>query len=346
MSPSYIMTPNTKYILFLRELTLSLARPILTAVALFACATHAHAARTAAGTVIDNTATLDFSIGGDPPETATSNTASFIVDELIDVTLTWQDASKVSVNSPDSGDALTFLLTNTGNGTETFTLARNNAPSVTDTFDPLSGATPIYLESNSLPGLQTGAGGDTPYPGSIPMAAEESRTLYVVSDTPTSLAIGSTGEVALTAVSTTPGAAGAAPGTVLAGLGDNGITALVGLSQAQATATGAYIVSGLTVTLAKTVSVAGGGDAAPGKTLTYTLTVNVTGSGTADNLIISDPMPAELTYVPGSLAVDSSQRTDAADADNAEFSANTVTVNFGNTVAPATYAITFNATVN
>ena len=322
------------------------SRPILAGMVLFVCSSYAYAAKTPAGTVIDNTATLVYSVAGGPSDTAVSNTVSFAVDELIDVALTWQDASQVSVNSPDSGDALTFLLTNTGNGTETFTLTRNNAPSVADNFDPVSGATPIYLESNSIPGLQTGAGGDTPYVGSVGLAAEESRTVYVVSDTPASLAIGNTGEVALSAASTTAGAAGAVPGTALAGQGDGGITAIVGLTSAQATANGAYIVSGLVVNITKTASVVGGGDAAPGKTLAYTITVEVAGSGTAANLIFIDPLPAELTYVQQSIQVDGASRTDEADTDNARFSAGAVSVTFGDTVAPKTYVITFNATVN
>ena len=325
---------------------MSLARPILTAMALFACATHAHAAKTAAGTVIDNTATLDFSIEGGPPETVPSNKVSFQVVELVGAKLTCQDAALVSVDSPGLNKVLTFLLTNPGNGSETYTLSRNNAPSVADNFDPISGATPIYLESNSTAGLQTGLGGDTPYAGNVTLAAEDSRVVYVVSDIPAALAVGNTGEVALTGASATPGAAGAAPGTALPGLGDGGITAVVGLTQAQATANCGYIVSGLTVNITKTASVVGGGDAAPGKTLAYTITVKVDGNGTASNLVISDPLPAELTYVPGSITVNAAARTDAADTDDTQFSGNSVTVNFGNTVAPATHAITFNATVN
>ena len=116
---------------------------------------------TPAGTPISNVATVSYSIGGVDAAPIASAPASFVVDEVIALTLTWQDGSPVSVNSPDSNDALQFLLTNTGNGTETFTLARDNAPAVADSYDPASSATPIYVESNGTPGLQTGVGGDT-----------------------------------------------------------------------------------------------------------------------------------------------------------------------------------------
>ncbi len=321
-------------------------RPITLGVAVFACAMHAHAAPTPAGMVITNTATLDYSLEDGALATLSSNTAAFTVDELIGATLAWQDASPVAVNSPDSGDALTFLLTNTGNGTETFALGRDNAPAVSDDFDPVSSAIPIFVEANGTPGLQTGAGGDAPYAGSVSLNAGASRIVYLLSDTPGGLADGDTGQVALTAASATPGAAGATPGTILPGAGDGGAAAVVGSTRGQAAANGTYIVSGLAVDIAKIASVVGGGEAASGKTLVYTITVSVTGTGTAVNLVINDPLPAELSYVAGSIAVDSVSRTDAADADNARFSANTVTVDFGDTAAPATHVITFSATIN
>lgn len=325
---------------------------MLAAALVFVLPVGAIAALTPAGTVISNTVTLDYAPLGGIPEKATSNTASFVVEELINVILQWQDASPVSVNSPDVADDLTFLLTNTGNGTETFTLTRNNSPSVSDQYDPLNSAPEIYVESNGTPGLQTGVGGDTAYASGVTLNAEQSVLVYVVSDTPAALPIGNTGQVALSVASATAGAAGAASGTALPGQGDGGVIAVVGLTQAQASANGIYMVSGLSLSVVKTVVVDGGGDAAtttaPGKTLIYTITVTLTGTGTANNLIIIDPLPAELTYVPGSITVNAATRTDADDpgADNAKFSANTVTVNFGNTAAPVTHVIIFKAAVN
>ena len=68
--------------------------------------------------------------------------------EVIDLRLTWQDSTLLVVNSPDLGKALTFLLTNSGNGPETFKLVCNNALAG-DQFDPVSAAAgAIYLESD------------------------------------------------------------------------------------------------------------------------------------------------------------------------------------------------------
>jgi uncharacterized repeat protein (TIGR01451 family) len=304
-----------------------------------------HAA-TVAGTSISNFATVTYSIEGAAAASIVSAPASFKVDELIALTLIWQDGSPVSVNSPDNGAALQFLLTNTGNGTETFALTRGKAPAVADDYDPPSHATPLYIESNGTPGLQTGTGSDAAYAGSLTLAPEQSAQLYVVSYTPAALPNGATGRVALTAASTTPGAAGAAFGTVLPGAGDSGVTAVVGPSRGMVASLGSHLVSGLAASVVKTASVAGGGKAAPGKTLVYSITVSLSGTGTAGNLVVTDPLPAELTYVPDSITVNAASRTDAADGDNAAFSGNTVSVSFGDAAAPATHVITFSTIVN
>ena len=318
------------------------------------CTVAAQAAGTPAGTVISNQVTLSYSIGA-IPEVATSNTAAFTVAEIINVTLVWQDAAPVAVNSPDTSRAFTLLLTNTGNGSEAYSLIRNNAIAG-DQFDPGNAAIgAIFLESGAEAGFQaSGANADTLYiPGSNDpnLAADASRVVYLVSDIPANLALGSSAQASLNAAARTPGAAGAAPGTVLAGLGTGGGDALVGASRATATASGSYVISGLSVAVLKRVSAvrAPYGDdpnrIMPGSVLTYIATVRVSGTGTASNLAFNDPLPAETTFVPGSILVNGAARTDAVDADNANFTANTINVSFGNTAAPVTHLIEFRVTV-
>ncbi|GEM_PF-4976095 len=76
------------------------------------------AAGTTAGFTVTNSATLSYSIGATAEPPITSLPATFQVDEIIQPVLTWQDASAVSVNTPSINAALTFLLTNAGNGQE------------------------------------------------------------------------------------------------------------------------------------------------------------------------------------------------------------------------------------
>lgn len=322
--------------------------------AFMSAGSYVHAAGTPAGTLITNTATLSYSIGGVPEAPIVSAPASLRVDEIINLTLVWQDGGPVSVATPDTNDVLTFLLTNTGNGAERFALTRNNLLG-SDNYDPVNGsAGAIFLENGLAPGLQTsGPNADTLYVAGVndpDLPADASRIIYLVSDTPASLVSGNTGLAALVTASTTPGAAGAMPGTALAGLGTGGVDAVVGTSQAQASRTGSYLVSDVALSLVKAVVSAldprGGSSVETGSVLTYRITATLSGTGSVNNLIITDPLPAQTAYVAGSMLVNGATRTDAVDADNARFSANTITVDFGNTASPVVQVIEFRATVN
>jgi uncharacterized repeat protein (TIGR01451 family) len=308
---------------------------------------------TPAGTAIPNSATLSYSIGGTVATPLTAVAPVVTVAEVINLVLTWQDASALPVSSPDAGRALTFSLTNTGNGPEAFRLARNNLIAG-DQFDPVSAAAPIYLESGAQPGFQaTGPNADTVYvPGANDplLAADASRAIYVVSSIPAGQAIGALGHASLTASAVTAGAPGAPAGATLAGLGQGGIDAVVGGSRGQASAQGSYLVSGLSLTVAKTVAAVrdplGGSLVMAGSVLTYRVVLMLVGTGIAENLSFSDPLAASTSYLPASITVDGAARSDAADADNASFASATVSVLFGNTPAPATLVIEFKATVN
>ena len=106
----------------------------------------AFAAGAPAGAPIPNAATLTYSIAGWPATPVTAVAPVLVVAEVINVVLTWQDGTPVPVNSPEAGKALTFVLTNTGNGAETFGLARNNVIAG-DQFDPANAAAgAIYFE--------------------------------------------------------------------------------------------------------------------------------------------------------------------------------------------------------
>lgn len=80
--------------------------------------------------------------------------------------------------------------------------------------------------------------------------------------------------------------------------------------------------------------------------MTYQIVATLSGLGTATNLVITDPLPANTTYMPGSIVVNGIAKTDAADADNAQFVTNTISVSPGNVAAPASVFITFRATIN
>ena len=94
----------------------------------------AQAAGTPAGTIIDNTAQVDFEIAG-TNVSLNSNTVSITVDERIDVVVTLQ-SPQVLVDPGDVDRSLLFTLTNTGNGIEDFQLAIDSIIGGDD-FDPV-----------------------------------------------------------------------------------------------------------------------------------------------------------------------------------------------------------------
>ncbi|WP_437335269.1 hypothetical protein [Sorangium sp. So ce394] len=73
-----------------------------------------------------------------------------------------------------------------------------------------------------------------------------------------------------------------------------------------------------------------GGGVAPGDTLEYTIIVANTGDDSAANVVLSDPLPPGVTYVPGSLEITAGPNmggvTDAAGDDEGEYIAGTRTV--------------------
>ena len=99
------------------------------------------------------------------------------------------------------------------------------------------------------------------------------------------------------------------------------------------------VASPLQVT--KTSAVVGDNDKSnsitPGDTLEYTIVVKNASTTTAvNNVVLSDPIPANSTYVPGSLQIDALGKTDAASDDQAEFSPSQVIFRLGTGASAAT----------
>ena len=76
------------------------------------------------------------------------------------------------------------------------------------------------------------------------------------------------------------------------------------------------------ITMTKTVSPTG--DQVPGTVLTYRVDIHNLGDGTATDGIVSDAIPDNTTYVPGSMALAGVSKTDASDSDQGSFVANSV----------------------
>jgi len=297
----------------------------LVALCLLAAA-DAQALGTLAGTAVANTATVTYDIAA--ISYTQSATAIFAVDERVDVIVTWQDATPVPVAPGDVDRQLTFLVTNIGNGNEAFALAVDTIL-VGDQFDPTNGR--VYIDANDSTVYEPGV--DPLYQPGVNdplLAADAARLIFVLADIPAATLNGDRGDAAMSATSLT----GSVTGTIVAGAGDGGSDAVIGAGTSQTI--GSYLVSDLFVSTVKSAVVSdlgGGSTPAPGATIVYTLLITANGTGTIDNLVITDALPAFTTYVAGSLTLNGSPLTDAADADAGDFgntTANQVTVALGN----------------
>jgi uncharacterized repeat protein (TIGR01451 family) len=315
-------------------------------------AREARAVGTAAGTPISNSASVTADVAG-IPVSVTSNVDVIVVEELLDTDVTLQSAGNVLTPSPATDRVLAFRVTNIGNGVDTVALTGVGAIAGDD-FDPA--VTSLVLDANGNGVYDPGV--DTPYAAGLndPVLdandpAADDVVVFLLASIPAALADGNLGFARLQGTSTT---GSGAPGTVIAGGGDGGaIDAVVGPGGAQDDAQGAYQVSSVQLQIAKSSSVAdpfGGAQPLPGATITYTFVVTATGSGDAANVVVTDPIPANTTYVAGSMTLDAVAQTDASDAptDDADFSVSTpgaITVGLGTLPAggPArtvTFAVT------
>jgi uncharacterized repeat protein (TIGR01451 family) len=318
---------------------MSMIRKAGAALAFLLLGAHAHAAGTAAGTNIQNTAQVSYTVGASTV-TASSNSTSLTVAEILDVNVTIANAT-VTVSPSATGQQLIFTVTNTGNGSEAFNLAALSAGVTGDNFDPTLASTPLLVEVS---------GSFVAYSTPVTLAPDASVRVMVVNDIPSNVTDGQRGRSELTATATT--GSGTA-GTAFTGAGTGGVDAVVGSSGAKKMMFGEYLVEALTVGAVKTQTVVdqfGGSRPVPGARINYQIVVTATGTGTASSAQFNDAIPPNTTFVPGSLHFNSTALSDAADADAGQYIATPtpeVRVSLGNlSQASGPQTITFAVTIN
>ena len=279
-------------------------------------ASPALASGTLAGTTITNTVTVNYQVSG-VAQTATGASTSFKVDRKVNVTVAEVGSTTTQVSPGQSAAVTAFTVTNLSNAALDFSLAvaqqsgGAGAHSGTDTFD-LTGVT-IYVDTNANGSYD--AGTDTAVTYLDELAADASKTVFVVGNIPLSLTTGANATVALTATGRESGTAGslgvalvettaadtaATVDTVFA----DGAGATDASRDAAFSAKDDYTVlaAALTITkIGKVISDPMNGTtnpkAIPGATIEYCIVVaNAAGSATASTVVINDPVPTEVTY--------------------------------------------------
>ena len=284
----------------------------------------AWSAGTASGTDISNNAQVNYQVGG-VTQTTQSNTVTFKVDNLVRVVVAETGTTATAVVPGASAQVTTFTVTNTGNTTQDYSLAAANLPngtaitlgsSYTDSFDGIS--CQAYVESGATGGYQAAQDTATAIQS---LAADGSRTVYVVCNIPLSLANGAAAVVSLTATTANAGlctAAGAGCVTTLQTAGADNPAAVdvvfgdIAGSDDSArdgknSARDAFAVSTATLSISKTVTPIcdpfnfnSSPKNVPGAYVRYEITVaNANGAGQSATLTtITDVLPAAIAYDP------------------------------------------------
>ena len=296
-----------------------------------------------AGDTITNTASVQFTVGGVVQSATPSDTADFLVDRLINVTVTSLGNTNVT---PGSTSALKFTVTNNTNSVMDYNLAAMNVAG--DEFD--AGAFTFYLDTDASGTYNVG---DTAVTYLDEVASDAVITVFVVSTMPnpaTPLVNGDEAQVSLKATAHNAGVAatlGAATtetvGADTAGV-DNVFNDLAGdytgdvARDGAHSDTGAYVISSASITVSKASAVVSdpvnsttNPKAIPGATMVYCIAVtNGSATSTAEAVTVTDAIPAGTTYVAGSIRMkagtvtcdataitEGSSLTDAADAEAA-----------------------------
>lgn len=322
-------------------------QPWIIACALTITSGTAVAAGAPVGTVIENTATVNFDLAG-TPTTVVTNTTTITVVERIDVVVTLQ-SPQILVAASDTNQALLFTVTNTGNGSESFSLVLDNAIAGDD-FDPVAAVPEIYFDTDGSGDLTPADVAYTPGLNDPVLAADAAIDIFLVNDIPAAVVNGNLGRSELTATSLT---GSGAPGTVFASQGDGGVDAVVGSTGGSASEQGEYLVSDVQVSFVKSQLVAdpfGGTDPVPGATITYSVVLDIVGTGTATASVFRDAIPIFSTYVPNSITLNGLSLTDAIDADAGELEiavVPTVVVRLGDlSLASGTQTVVFQVTID
>ena len=299
-----------------RNMRLLASASVLAATAV--AATPAFAAGTAAGTTVTNSVTLDYKVGGIDQNQVTA-TDSFKVDRKVNLTVVETSNTPTSVSPGQTAAVTAFSVTNSSNAPLDFALGATQSNGGTaphggkiDKFDVVN--LKVYVDTNANGAYDPGTDQEAGYLDQV--AADTSRTVFIVADIPVGRANNDVAAVRLTATAAEATATGTLGATVTQTTGAN--TAGVDTVFADGTTGGNvardgihfaeddYSVSAATLTATKTSRVISdplngsiNPKMIPGAVVEYCIAVaNATGSATATAINISDEVPAQTTYDP------------------------------------------------
>ncbi len=257
-----------------------------------------------AGTVIQNSATLSFSLD-EENFSIESNVEKSVVAQLIDVKVSWMDTRAVVVSAGERKKVLTFRVINNGNGRDRFTLKA-------DELDYKSAfslkSKKIYLDTNNNFRFDA----SDRERKAVTLGEDKEKLVFVVSriDKKLSATNGRQNFVSLKATSQVGGSG--EKGTVHEGKGVDGVDAVDGFLGGMSEDEGVYTLLIANVIIKKDVYFVDG-------LIAVSLTVTVGGEGHVRDVKIVDKIPHITKYVKGSLRLDGGYISDQRDNDQGRY---------------------------
>ena len=340
------------------------------------------AATTTAGTDITNTVNVNYQVGG-VAQTQKTASDTFKVDRKIAFTVNEATPTGTTTVTPGQTAQVTrFQVTNNSNDILDFSLAASQLASGgsaahggTDAFD-VTGLQ-FFVDVNGNGTYEAGtdtatvidnlaADGGNKYVfivGDIPLSATNGQVAGV---TLTGTALNSNG-TAITAATDATANSATTMETIFADTAKSGVGGTSAARDGIDVATDDYTVSAAVLSVYKSSTVISDGvsgsnpKAIPGAVVEYCISVaNAAGGATATNISISDLVPTNTTYSPGTIKVNGTVTspgagqtcsagtavTDAADADAGSFASNTVSGTLANVAAGGSTALIFRVTIN
>ena len=334
-------------------------------------ATPAFAAGTISGSTVSNTATISYSVGGVSQAPVSNTPTVFTVDRKVVFRVDETAPVATTTVAPGQSAAVTtFTVSNTSNAPMDFGLSVTQqaggtaAHSGTDNFDVT--APTIYNDTNGN-GVYD-AGTDLAITFIDELAADTSRVVFVVSNIPAGRVTGDVAAVTLTAQARDGGASGTqgAVSTNTAGANTAGVDTVLADTAYDANNTASdgfgvakddYTVQSAALTVVKTVTpISDGFNSAantkliPGAVVQYCIIVSNSAGGTATGVSVTDPVPATLTPIAGSVRINGTATAGVCNANGtAGGSIAGQTVSSGalnNVAAGSNVTMYFQATVN
>jgi len=288
---------------------------------------------TIANTPIANQADVAYAVGG-IDHNLSSNTDTFIVDQVVDVQVNWQDTAPVKVAEGDHGRVLTFRVTNEGNGDDNLALGYEHNTS--SDFTPTDIG--IFRDTNGNGHYDPGVDLNV---SRVTLGADENVTLFIVGTIPddNTTAPGKHAYERLHATSESNATVGA----------DRPHALDVVLRKPHDVDQGVWVVRDYWLATEKKATVHSH-DSTPhtDTRVTYTITVWIGGNTTGHSITqihIHDVIPTGTQYLPGTLHLDGTVLTDPVDGDAGQCDGTAVDVTVGTITGTVHKTATFDVEI-